>query len=130
MTSRPHVRVGRVYDERTEADGLRVLVDRMWPRGLTKAAADLDDWCKTVAPSTELRHWYAHDPERYDEFARRYRLEMEEPTRGRSAWRGCGSRRKDARSPCSPPPSDPRSARPPCWSRSSRVGHTAEDRQG
>lgn len=81
MTNRPNVRMGRVYDERTEADGLRVLVDRMWPRGLTKAAADLDDWCRTVAPSTALRRWYAHDPERYDEFARRYRVEMEEPER-------------------------------------------------
>ncbi len=84
MASKLHVRAGRVYDERTEADGLRVLVDRMWPRGLTKAAADLDDWCKTVAPSTALRRWYAHDPERYDEFARRYRLEMEEPERAKA----------------------------------------------
>ena len=87
MTSRPHVRIGRVYDERTEADGLRVLVDRMWPRGLTKAAADLDDWCRTVAPSTALRRWYAHDPERYGEFARRYRLEVEEPDRAEALAR-------------------------------------------
>ncbi len=87
MTSSPHVRAGRVYDKRTAADGLRVLVDRMWPRGLTKAAADLDDWCKMVAPSTALRRWYAHDPERYDEFARRYRLEMEEPDRAKALAR-------------------------------------------
>ncbi|MGZ4694395.1 MAG: DUF488 domain-containing protein, partial [Acidimicrobiales bacterium] len=79
MSSSPEVRVGRVYDERTRADGLRVLVDRLWPRGLTKATADLDDWCREVAPSTALRRWYAHDPERFDEFGRRYRAEMDEP---------------------------------------------------
>lgn len=81
MTRGHEVRVGRVYDERTKADGRRVLVDRMWPRGMTKAAADLDDWCKAVAPSTELRRWYAHDPGRFDEFGRRYRAEMDEPER-------------------------------------------------
>jgi len=48
-----------------------VLVDRIWPRGLSKEKADLDEWCKTVAPSTELRKWYAHDPERFEEFGRR-----------------------------------------------------------
>jgi uncharacterized protein YeaO (DUF488 family) len=81
MTNQHEVRVGRVYDERTKADGRRVLVDRLWPRGLTKAAADLDDWCKSVAPSTGLRRWYAHDPERFDEFGHRYRAELEEPDR-------------------------------------------------
>jgi uncharacterized protein YeaO (DUF488 family) len=79
--------VRRVYDERSEADGRRVLVDRIWPRGLTKAAADLDDWCKAIAPSTELRQWYAHDPDRYEEFARRYRLELEEPARAEALAR-------------------------------------------
>jgi uncharacterized protein YeaO (DUF488 family) len=53
-----------------------VLVDRLWPRGVSKARADLTEWCKEVAPSTELRKWYGHDPERYDEFARRYRAEL------------------------------------------------------
>ena len=75
------VRVGRVYDLPTRADGTRVLVDRIWPRGLSKEKAHLDDWCKPIAPSTELRKWYGHDPERYGEFARRYREELGEPER-------------------------------------------------
>jgi uncharacterized protein YeaO (DUF488 family) len=70
------VRVGRVYEARTADDGMRVLVDRLWPRGMTKARADLDEWCKDVAPTTELRTWYAHDPQRFAEFARRYRKEL------------------------------------------------------
>lgn len=70
------VRVGRVYDARARGDGSRVLVDRLWPRGLRKDAADLDEWCKQAAPSSELRAWYAHDPERFAEFRRRYRDEL------------------------------------------------------
>ncbi|WP_433035382.1 DUF488 domain-containing protein [Actinomycetospora sp. CA-053990] len=79
MTTRPAARVARVYEQRTPQDGVRVLVDRVWPRGLAKAAADLDVWCKDVAPSTALRRWYGHDPSRFDEFARRYRAELDEP---------------------------------------------------
>lgn len=75
------VKVGRPYDPRRYGDGLRVLVDRLWPRGLSEEAADLDEWCKDIAPSTELRRWYAHDPERFAEFGRRYRTELEEPER-------------------------------------------------
>jgi uncharacterized protein YeaO (DUF488 family) len=75
------VRVRRVYDAPARGDGSRVLVDRIWPRGLTKEKADLDEWCKTIAPSTELRKWYDHDPERFTEFARRYRQELTEPER-------------------------------------------------
>ena len=70
------MRVGRVYDARTDQDGMRVLVDRLWPRGLTKAHADLDEWYKDSAPTTALRKWYAHDPERFAEFRRRYRAEL------------------------------------------------------
>jgi uncharacterized protein YeaO (DUF488 family) len=70
------MRVGRVYDARTDEDEMRVLVDRLWPRGLTKARADLDVWCKQVAPSAQLRAWYAHDPTRFQEFSRRYRAEL------------------------------------------------------
>jgi uncharacterized protein YeaO (DUF488 family) len=73
------VRVRRVYDTPEADDGQRVLVDRLWPRGLSKERAHLDEWCKQVAPSTELRQWYAHDPERYAEFARRYRAELDDP---------------------------------------------------
>jgi uncharacterized protein YeaO (DUF488 family) len=76
-----NVRVRRVYDEPDADDGTRVLVDRIWPRGMTKARAALDEWCKDVAPSTELRKWYGHDPARFEEFARRYRLELADPER-------------------------------------------------
>jgi len=74
--SKTQVRVGRAYDKPTDQDGTRVLVDRLWPRGLTKAAAGLDEWCKQIAPSTELRRWYGHDPARFPEFRRRYRGEL------------------------------------------------------
>ncbi|WP_028922580.1 DUF488 domain-containing protein [Pseudonocardia acaciae] len=76
------VRVRRVYDPREDRDGHRVLVDRLWPRGLTKERAHLDTWLKDVAPSSELRTWYGHDPERFAEFDRRYRAELEQPERG------------------------------------------------
>ena len=72
----PEIRIRRVYDEPASADGARVLVDRLWPRGLRKDAAALDDWAKDVAPSTELREWYGHDPARFDEFRRRYTGEL------------------------------------------------------
>ena len=57
-----------------------VTIDRLWPRGLSKERAHLDEWCKQIAPSTELRRWFGHDPEKYAEFARRYRAELDEPT--------------------------------------------------
>lgn len=75
------VRVRRVYEDPEPADGTRVLVDRIWPRGLTKAKAALDDWCKDVAPSDELRKWYGHDPGRFAEFSRRYERELDGPER-------------------------------------------------
>lgn len=80
-TDQAKVRLGRVYDDPAPADGVRVLVDRVWPRGLSKDRARVDEWCKQVAPSTELRKWYAHDPERFAEFARRYRSELRDPKR-------------------------------------------------
>ena len=73
------VRVGRVYDPASVTDGVRVLVDRLWPRGLTWAKAGLDEWCKHIAPSTELRRWYSHDPRRFTEFRRRYQRELDGP---------------------------------------------------
>jgi len=75
------IRVRRVYDDPEPADGARVLVDRLWPRGLAKSKAALDDWCKDVAPSDELRKWYGHDPGRFEEFSRRYQRELEDPGR-------------------------------------------------
>lgn len=74
------VHIERIYGLAPRSGpSLRVLVDRLWPRGVSKASADLDDWCKDVAPSTELRRWYGHHVERFDEFARRYRAELEAP---------------------------------------------------
>jgi uncharacterized protein YeaO (DUF488 family) len=78
------VQVRRVYDEREDNDGLRVLVDRIWPRGMTKARAALDEWCKDVAPSTELRKWYSHDPAKFEEFTRRYGAELEQAERAQA----------------------------------------------
>ena len=73
------IRVRRVYDAPSPADGARVLVDRVWPRGVRKDAARLDDWAKDVAPSTELRTWYAHDPDKFAEFRSRYIAELAMP---------------------------------------------------
>ena len=70
------INVKRVYDEPEETDGYRILVDRLWPRGLTKAKAHVDLWLKDVAPSTELRKWFAHDPEKFAEFRKRYVHEL------------------------------------------------------
>jgi uncharacterized protein YeaO (DUF488 family) len=78
------VRVRRVYDEPEDDDGVRVLVDRIWPRGMTKARAALDEWCKDVAPSTELRKWYRHDPAKFEEFKRRYGDELEQAERAQA----------------------------------------------
>jgi uncharacterized protein YeaO (DUF488 family) len=81
MGGEPDVWVRRVYDEPEPGDGIRVLVDRVWPRGLTKDKARLDRWGKQVAPSTQLRAWYRHDPERFEEFGRRYREELNDAER-------------------------------------------------
>ena len=81
MSGQPEVRVRRVYDEPSPEDGARVLVDRIWPRGLAKERARLDEWAKAVAPSTELRRWYGHEPARFEEFRRRYQAELAEPQR-------------------------------------------------
>lgn len=73
------VRVRRVYDPAATEDGARVLVDRVWPRGVSKAEAALDEWAKDVAPTTELRTWFGHDPDRFAEFRDRYRAELAQP---------------------------------------------------
>ena len=75
--TRHAVDIIRVYgDSGRRGDDYRILVDRLWPRGQTKAAVDFDEWAKDAAPSTELRRWYGHDPEHFTEFARRYRAEL------------------------------------------------------
>lgn len=72
------LRIKRVYEAPADDDGVRVLVDRLWPRGLSKMAARLDLWLKEVAPSNELRRWFGHDPARWAEFQRRYREELKQ----------------------------------------------------
>ncbi len=70
------VEIKRVYEPPTPGDGKRVLVDRLWPRGLSKASARIDYWAKEVSPSSELRKWYKHDPDKWGEFKRRYFAEL------------------------------------------------------
>ena len=71
------IRIKRVYDAPAEADGRRILVDRLWPRGLSKPGANVDVWMKEIAPSTELRQWYGHDPGKWPEFKIRYGAELD-----------------------------------------------------
>jgi uncharacterized protein YeaO (DUF488 family) len=71
--------LSRVYDDQPDDPSYRVLVDRLWPRGVTTADAGLDEWLKDVAPSAELRRWYDHDVDKFIEFARRYRAELRRP---------------------------------------------------
>jgi uncharacterized protein YeaO (DUF488 family) len=73
------VKLKRAYDPASRGDGWRVLVERLWPRGVRKEALVIDGWLKDLAPSTELRKWFGHDPARWSEFVRRYRRELEEP---------------------------------------------------
>jgi uncharacterized protein YeaO (DUF488 family) len=72
------VAVKRVYEAAEQADGRRVLVDRLWPRGVSKDEARLDLWLKDIAPSDDLRKWFGHDPDRWEEFRKRYRAELED----------------------------------------------------
>lgn len=71
----------RVYEPSAPEDGFRVLIDRLWPRGVSKDAAAVDLWLKEIAPSTDLRKWFGHDPERWQGFAERYREELKDPDR-------------------------------------------------
>jgi uncharacterized protein YeaO (DUF488 family) len=70
------VRLKRAYEAASACDGYRVLIDRLWPRGVSREQAHLDEWARELAPSTELRRWFAHDPERFAEFKRRYAAEL------------------------------------------------------
>ena len=74
----PAVTAKRAYEPVDEDDGYRVLIDRLWPRGVSKERARLDEWARELAPSTELRRWFGHDPERFEEFRRRYVEELAE----------------------------------------------------
>ena len=79
MDQQHRVQLRRIYDAPTPDDGTRVLVDRLWPRGISKTRAHLDEWCKQIAPSTELRNWYHHAPGLFEEFSRRYTAELDDP---------------------------------------------------
>ena len=70
------IRTKRIYEPATRKDGCRVLVDRIWPRGVSRQRAQISDWLQAVAPSTDLRRWFGHDPEKWTEFVRRYRREL------------------------------------------------------
>ena len=72
------IKLKRAYEPPSAGDGTRVLIDRLWPRGISKQKAKLDYWMKDIAPSTELRKWFGHDPTRWDEFRRRYAAELRE----------------------------------------------------
>jgi uncharacterized protein YeaO (DUF488 family) len=74
------IKLKRVYEKSTGDDGTRVLVDRLWPRGLKKETAEIDHWFKEIAPSTELRKWFGHDPSRWGEFRKRYAAELRNHT--------------------------------------------------
>lgn len=86
------IRTKRVYADPSDGDGARILVDRLWPRGLTKEAARIDYWAKSIAPSNELRRWYHHNPEKWPEFQRRYAAELDANPEGISALRARLSR--------------------------------------
>ena len=72
------IHLKRAYDEAAQSDGVRILVERLWPRGLSKERAAVDVWMKDIAPSTELRRWFGHDPDKWDEFQKRYWAELDD----------------------------------------------------
>ena len=74
------IQIKRVYDTPSKSDGYRILIDRIWPRGVSKEEAKLDDWNKDLAPSTELRKWFDHDPEKFDDFSNKYKKELKDQT--------------------------------------------------
>ncbi|WP_261131263.1 DUF488 domain-containing protein [Bacillus sp. Marseille-Q3570] len=71
------IQLKRIYESKTENDGKRILVDRIWPRGVSKEEADLDEWLKEAAPSPDLRKWFGHDPDRFKEFKEKYEKELD-----------------------------------------------------
>jgi len=87
----PNIRIKRAYEEPDAEDGTRILVDRLWPRGLTKEKAKIDLWLKDVAPSTELRKWFAHDPAKWAEFRSRYLGGTQEEQGAALAFKSRGS---------------------------------------
>jgi len=78
------IAIKRIYEDAAKSDGQRVLVDRLWPRGVSKDKAALDDWAKDVAPSDDLRKWFGHDPEKWKEFRKRFKSELDD---NEDAWK-------------------------------------------
>lgn len=74
------ITIKRIYEDASEKDGYRILVDRIWPRGISRQRARLDEWNKTIAPSTELRKWFGHQAERFEAFTKRYQQELHQQT--------------------------------------------------
>lgn len=70
------IKIKRIYEEPLEADGFRILIDRLWPRGVSKEKAKIDLWLKEIAPSDELRKWFSHDPEKWTDFKDKYKIEL------------------------------------------------------
>lgn len=92
-TTRPRIRLKRAYEAASRSDGTRVLVDRIWPRGVRKEAAALDYWLKELAPSDGLRRWFGHKPARWEEFRKRYKAELRDNRKELNALRDlCRSR--------------------------------------
>ena len=81
------IAIKRAYDRPSPQDGVRILIDRLWPRGLSKAKLKIDAWPRELTPSTDLRKWYGHEPKRFSEFRRRYRAELAEHAKGLAALR-------------------------------------------
>jgi len=88
MTDAKQIKVKRAYDDPEKDDGVRILVDRLWPRGLSRARASIDLWLKDLAPSAALRRWFNHDPTKWIEFRRRYARELDAKDRAIAALRG------------------------------------------
>ena len=81
------IAIKRAYDRPSPQDGVRILIDRLWPRGLSKTKLKIDAWPRELTPSTDLRKWYGHEPRRFSEFRRRYRAELAEHAKGLAALR-------------------------------------------
>lgn len=94
MSATRDARIKRIYDEPARDDGYRVLVDRLWPRGVTKSAAKLDAWARELAPSPMLRTWFGHDPRKMAEFRRRYRRELRSNAAAMTAIAALHARRR------------------------------------
>lgn len=88
------IAIKRVYEPAADSDGQRVLVDRLWPRGLSKDKADVALWLKEIAPSTELRKWFGHDPDKWPEFRKRFRAELDDNAEAVNELRGLAAKGK------------------------------------